>query len=350
MRIGILTFHWGTNYGGVLQAYALQTYLKGLNYDVEIINYAPKTFRDKFLLCFKSKSVHTIKKNVCEYLKEQKFKRFRKKNLNLSNTRYYNATDCELLVSGYDIIIVGSDQVWNPYIALNYGWMYWLPVKSNIRKIAYAVSLGCEQYPTDVLAKVSGLINDFYAISVRENTAIKIIQPKFSKGHVYVVPDPTLLVDSAQYMPFVKRHINNRGCFIYVLQENQKLIAEIEKILQYEYDIYKPDSNKWNQYSIEEWLSGIYNSKLVITNSFHGVMFSLIFHRDFFVTLIEGSLSGMNDRIYTILEYLGIQNRIIKNAASFTMMKKQTINWEDVDTKLSQFKEIGTKFLSDNFL
>lgn len=100
MRIGILTFHFGgTNCGGVLQSYALQTYLKGLNYDVEIINYALKTFRNNFLLCFKSKSVCTIKKNIIEYLKDQKFKRFRTEYLNLSVSRYYDTTDCECLVN-----------------------------------------------------------------------------------------------------------------------------------------------------------------------------------------------------------------------------------------------------------
>lgn len=350
MKIGILTFHWGTNYGGVLQAYALQTYLEGLKCDVEIINYAPRTFRDIFLLCFKSKSVHTIKRNVCDYLKERKFKRFRTENLNMSGTRYCHTGDCEQWGRRYDIIIVGSDQVWNPYIALNYGWVYWLPFKSNVRKIAYAVSLGCDRYPADVLAKVSGFIDDFYAISVRENTAIKIIQSEFSKGKVCVVPDPTVLLDSAQYMPFVRKHTNNRGCFIYVLQKNQKLISEIEKLLLSDFDINRPDSNKWNQYSIEEWLSGIYNSKLVVTNSFHGVMFSLIFHKDFFVTLIEGTLSGMNDRIYTILEYLGIQDRIIKDVESFMKIKKQSINWDYVDAGLKQLKKVGTEFLSNNLL
>lgn len=349
MKIGILTFHWGTNYGGVLQAYALQTYLRGLNCNVEIINYAPRTFRDSFFLCFKSKSMHAVKRNICDYLKEQKFKRFRKENLNLSHVRYYNINDCERWIHRYDVIIVGSDQVWNPYIALGYGWVYWLPIKSNVRKIAYAVSLGCEQYPVNVLNKVSNFIDDFDAIGVRENSAVKIIQSKF-KGEVCVVPDPTILLDYTYYMRFVKKNPSCRTCFMYVLQEKQKIIAKIENLLHSDFDINRPDNNTWNQYSIEEWLSGIYNSGLVVTNSFHGLMFSLLFHKPFFVTLVEGSLSGMNDRIYTILRYLGLEERIIEDTETFMRIRERPINWKKVDMKLEQLKNEGVKFLSINLL
>lgn len=349
MKIGILTFHWGTNYGGVLQAYALQTYLKGLKYEVEIIDYAPITFRDTFLLCFKSKSIRTIKRNICDYFKEKKFKQFRQKNLNLSSVRYYKRNDCEQWARIYDIIIVGSDQVWNPYIALSYGWAYWLPFKSNVRKIAYAVSLGCEQYPVNILNKVSNFIDDFDAISVRENSAVKIIQPKF-REEVCVVPDPTILLDYTYYMRFVKKGPNYRTCFMYVLQEKQELIAKIENILRSDFYVNRPDNNSWNQYSIEEWLSGIYNSGLVVTNSFHGLMFSLLFHKPFFVTLVEGSLSGMNDRIYTILRYIGLEERIIKDIETFMRIKEQPVDWEKVDMRLDQLKKCGIKFLSVNLL
>ena len=182
MKIGILTFHWGTNYGGVLQSYALQCYLKSIGCDVEIINYAPLTYRNSFFLCFKGKSIGTIKKNILNYFKERKFRKFRKSNLILSKKRYFTKTSSEAFNNDYDVIVVGSDQVWNPYIALNYGLPYWLPYKGKARKIAYAVSLGCDVYPQEILEKQTACINDFYAISVREKSAVNIIQSVYNNN------------------------------------------------------------------------------------------------------------------------------------------------------------------------
>lgn len=343
MKIGILTFHWGTNYGGVLQAYALQCFLVSLGYNVEIINYAPKTFRDSFLLCFKNKSLKTIKENIFNYFKEKKFKRFRNANLILSDERYYNKSSYKDFENKYDFIIVGSDQVWNPYIALGYGAPYWLPMKSSTYKIAYAVSLGCDDYPKEILKKLIGFINDFNAISVREKSAVDIIQSVYKKGMVELMPDPTLIVDSGIFKKFI--HVNpcDHSCFFYVLQQKQKLITDLERKLQNSFIINKPSDKKYG-YSIEEWISAIYNNKYIVTNSFHGVMFSLIFHKDFFVIPVEGKLAGMNDRIYTILGYLNLEDRIIKDVPSFYDKNKE-IDWLDVDNKINKLKEAGKTFL-----
>lgn len=217
-----------------------------------------------------------------------------------------------------------------------------------MRKIAYAVSLGCEEYPLEVLCRVSAYIEDFKAISVRERTAINIVQPFFKKGMVELVPDPTILLDADYYLQFVDIKPNNNGCFIYVLQEGQKLIAQIEKLLGTEYEIYKPDESKMHPYSIEEWLSAIYNNRLVITNSYHGMLFSLIFHKDFYIIPIEGSLAGMNDRIYTVLEFFDLTDRIVNDYESFLRNENKQIEWQVVETRMKEFKKIGTSFLLKN--
>lgn len=345
MKIGILTFHWGTNYGGVLQSYALQCYLKSIGHEVEIINYAPLTYRDSFFLCFKSKSIGTIKKNILNYFKERKFRRFRKSNLILSARRYYANTSSEIFNNDYDVIVVGSDQVWNPYIALNYGLPYWLPSKGKARKIAYAVSLGCDNYPLEILEKQIACINDFYAISVREKSAVDIIQPVYKKGVVELMPDPTILLESFAYRKFIQENQTEKSCFIYALQENQKLISVIEQqILKNGYSIFKP-TNYIGEISIEEWLSTLYNSELVVTNSFHGVMFSLIFHKSFYVVPIEGVLAGMNDRIYTVLEYLGLNERIINNIENVKNKNHVPIDWHVIEQKMNILRSKGRNFL-----
>ena len=147
--------------------------------------------------------------------------------------RYINIDEIFLgITEKYDAIIVGSDQVWNPYIAETYGRAYWLPSSINVNKIAYAVSLGCAVYPTDLLNKLSIFINDFNYISVRENSAIDIIQSVYRKNTVFYAPDPVVLPSIDVYLKLINKNKCPKGCFIYTLQDKQKLIKNIELLIQ----------------------------------------------------------------------------------------------------------------------
>lgn len=354
MKIGILTFHWGTNYGGVLQSFALQTFLKNKGFDVEVINYAPHTFRDSLFKCFYSKNPFAIIDNLKNYWKEKNIAKFRKKHLDVTE-RYYTP---EQLIENpplMDVYISGSDQVWNPYGLKSNKKIYFLPFGSKDSiKIAYATSFGVTQYPSNLLEELKPLLEKFNAISVRENSGIEILKKAGIEKSV-LMPDPTLLLNKDDYAKILEDNCqsNKSDYFFYVLQKNQVTINEI--YLHFKKDrhnrIVHSCKAKHSVFGIEEWLNYIKNSKLVVTNSFHGVIFSLIFNTPFIVVPIEGQLSGMNDRIITLLERFELMDRVVEkyDEIKINELTHEKIIWEAVDKIHQDYKKDADSFFKNLF-
>lgn len=354
MKIGILTFHWGTNYGGVLQAYALQSFLKNKGFEVEIINFAPHTFRDSFFKCFYCKNPLRIIDNLKNYWKEKNIAKFRKKHLDVTE-RYYTP---EQLIENpplMDVYISGSDQVWNPYGLESNKKIYFLPFGSkNSIKIAYAASFGVTHYPDNLLKEIKPLLGKFNAISVREKSGVEILKKAGIKNSV-LMPDPTLLLDTDNYIKLIEDRSQNTNsdCFFYVLQKNQTTINDI-------YQHFKKDNQnrvihsckiKHSVLGIEDWLIHIKNSQLVVTNSFHGVIFSIIFNTPFIVVPIEGHLTGMNDRIITLLEKFELMDRIVEkfDEMKINELTHREINWRNVNITLQNNKKSADPFFNTFF-
>lgn len=354
MKIGIITFHWGTNYGGVLQAFALQEYLKRHIKESEVfmINYAPVTHSESIIKCLFTKQIHKIPSNLVTYFKEKKFVDFRRKYLS-TTSRYKTNQDLKENPPKFDVYICGSDQIWNPYIIETYGIPYYLNFGSgSIKRISYAVSFGCIEYPADKLDIIAEYIKKFNHLSVRENTGVDILK---SRGFldVNLVPDPTFLFDGDQLLSITqqvtdKNLLENGYVFCYSLQSNQRLIKQIT-------DLFKTDGNllvdtkmfKYSFIGIEEWLGFIHSSTFVITNSFHGVVFSILMKRPFIVLPIEGALSGMNDRINTLLKKFDMEDRLVSSYDENTikLLKDKKIDWDKIDVVKNELKATGTKYL-----
>ena len=144
--------------------------------------------------------------------------------------------------------------------------------------------------------------------------------------------------------------------YFYELQENQQIIKQIKKYIkihqskcQYEKLIHSTSITHKAE-SIEKWLLNIYNAELIVTNSFHGVVFSIIFHKQFVVVPIEGRLTEMNDRIETLLDDLNLKERIMYyfDTNKLNTLLFSEINWKEVDTKKDQLEQIAEKFIADN--
>ena len=167
MKIGTITFHWATNYGAVLQAYALQQHLKLNNYETEIINYIP--LRVKLI-----QNIKRIKnQEIHEFIKEIKLKRFIKQSLTLSRKTYYTNSCLKKKCHKYDVYICGSDQVWNESFALfaegRPTLSYYLNfVKNDKQRISYATSFGTDKLSSKVANLVKPELEKFKSISVRE--------------------------------------------------------------------------------------------------------------------------------------------------------------------------------------
>lgn len=342
-RIATITFHWATNYGAVLQAFALQKYLEKCGYETEIIDYVP--FRVKLLA-----DVTWLRhKNFNEFKKERLIRRFRHAELKLSKKKYRFSKELKTIDRDYDCIISGSDQIWNKNFTLNLdgkpNLSYFLDFTSeNTMKLAYAVSFGANNMPDEYYDCVKPFINKFQAISVREQTAISIVEHMGRKAEV--VCDPTLLLDREDYERLIaKRHYPCGKVFSYILHENQKTAQQIVKEIQ---NIYGDNKECPAQDDMYAWLYKIKNSEIVVTNSFHGTMMALIFNTPFIVVPVEGY--DMNDRINTILNVVHLENRIVFDTKGDILRSLcyEKIDWDQVNRRLTLYSRTGKQFLLSN--
>ncbi|KHJ38164.1 polysaccharide pyruvyl transferase CsaB [Pedobacter glucosidilyticus] len=352
MTIGILTFHWATNYGAVLQAYALQEYLTDQGHDVKIINYLPvkKSLRN----CFKYRNPKNIFNQIKDLIKEQSFIPFRRKWLRL--TQSYNTLN-QLYDNPpkLDCYICGSDQIWNPYFLANGEGnltpTYFLPFgEADVKRISYAASFGVTEYPEDLKKIVYPLIQKFNHLGVREKTG-KAILEGMNLDNVNLVPDPTLLLsDTSLNKLFTLSRIKRKDIFYYILQENQSLINKTLKYAQTVLKL-KVKSNKSQPFmKIEDWLSSIKYSKYVVTNSFHGVIFAILFKTPFVVIPIENKLKGMNDRISTLLGYFNLENRFLDSydEKEFEKILNTPIDWDKVFAIKGELQENAYQFFKSS--
>lgn len=358
MKVGILTFHWATNYGAVLQAYALQTYLSQHGYDAQIIDYLPFTLKKNLVNCIFIKRPWRIPRNILDYLKELRFREFRKKHFRLSR-KYQSFEDLIMNPPLYDIYVCGSDQIWNPGFALRgekkTTLSYFLEFcPNNVKRIAYAVSFGCIQYPKILIDLVSPILSKFKAVSVRENSGCQIVH-KMGIDNVELLPDPTLLLRAKDYesLAFTSRKMQNKYIFFYALHDSQKTIKEIKNhFLRLHHKIIDAGSLTNSIIGVETWLAFIESSSFVITNSYHGLIFSIIFRKPFIVVPAEGTYEEMNDRIFTLLRILGLEDRIAdySDENKINSILVQSINWEMVENKVNSLRNDAHLFFEKYFI
>lgn len=350
MKIGILTFHWGTNYGAILQAYALQTHLEKQGHEALIIDYKPDGYNTTIFNILTSRRILRLKSNLKNSRKEKILSLFRLKYFNL--TKHYNSINTLKKDPPIcDVYISGSDQVMNPSFTL-YGEggptsTYYLDFgNTNIRKIGYAVSFGCTTYPNEAKKIAQPLLSNFDFISVRERSGEKILSNMgYSKS--CLVPDPTLLLSPKEYdnLIFEKTIQTKNYVYLYLLRDIRLIKKKLNTLkLNYKWS----DSN--GEYSISSWISNIKNSSAVITDSFHGMVFCLLYHIPFMVVLKSKMLVGMNDRFFTLLEELKLTDRIMEMSEINNLESKlyKNIEWTFVDKKLNKIKAIGESFLDSN--
>lgn len=342
MKIGILTFHWATNYGAVLQCYALQAYLERMGHSVEVVNYKPSQFDNTIYNFLRYRKFLRYKAYKYSCAKEQKLESFRSKYLNRT-VRFQKETELFEATTKYDLLITGSDQVLNPSF-LNNGekrgsTAYYLGFTNLVKKISYAVSFGCTEYPCELHNKIKELLSSFDAHSVRESTGKTIIDNLGIVGAV-VVPDPTLLLCAEMYKKFVKT-TKIDSYFAYILQNQEVHIKRISSELNIKIHLSINES-------LERWLSNIHNSLGIITNSFHCVVFSLLFHKEFVVVLNTKENIGMNDRFYTLLSECGLEDRITTFQDYDKSILTKSIDWEKVESNIESMRTIGKQFLRLN--
>ena len=331
LKIGIITFHASYNCGSMLQTYALQTYLKKSGYDVEIIDFSNKGQKKLYSLYSSNKSLKYLIRNCLFYLHRGKilnnykeYELFKTSKFNLSSSNY---DDCSQIdVSKYDVLISGSDQVWNVTIA-DFDDAYFLPW-NHPHKVAYAPSFGAKnpiKHFSDI-SKIKSYLMDFEAVSVRENNGRKWVKELINQD-VPVVLDPTLLLEKSDYEPIVDELIDIPEKYIFYYCPTysigfNKMVRRISKkyhlpVVAFNSKAYYLRGMDFSGFILPKYenpsvyLRLMKNAEMVITTSFHGTVFSTIFQKKFWV-IKNGGMYATDDRVITLLSNLGIEDRLVE--------------------------------------
>lgn len=312
----IITLYGNYNFGNKLQNYALKQTLEklGLNVKTAVVKYE---YSDK-IMAIKS----TIKKwlnRICmkkeERLKEKKFLSFNKKYLECSKTIF--STKRKRKIEGYDFLIYGSDQIWNPS-CFGDSNLYLGFCGSNKINISYAASFGVSSLPVDLIERYFVGFDNFANISVREEQGIEILKEIGVEKDINVVLDPTLLLCKEEWEQIVRMPdwYVNQGyilmCFLSDISKEDK-----EKIVDFAKNrglhIINIMDSKLKQYIIgpEEFLFLIKNATLVCTDSYHASVFSFIFSAPLYI-YERRKVENMNSRIDTLVNSFKLENNIYK--------------------------------------
>lgn len=386
MKIGVITF-WqaNDNYGQLLQAWALQQYLCAKGHEAFIIRYDFKNREIvqsrnlmrkmlKILLIYPIilhiKSKIEAKKNAKIALKLEgknslrNFEEFRKTNLAFSSKVYHSLKELQADSPIADMYIVGSDQVWSLSPTVKENEVFYLNFGSTVcKRISYAASFGKDRISKSEKMALKNNLKRFDAISVREKSGVKICEDIGYKA-IHVI-DPTLLIGSKYYSRWCAfKKYSSHYIYIYSLNIDSAKDIYYSEILNYSIEnnfkiVVTPASGRtlgrelfgqeviYDYATIEEWVSNIYNSDLVVTTSFHGIAFCLALHVPFVYVPLKGKGSSMNSRIIDLLKAVNLESRIQESSNEFEKIVYKKIDWSIVDLCLSNFRCSSSNFLDN---
>lgn len=376
MKIGILTHPLHTNYGGVIQNWALQQVLIRMGHEPEMIwrNYDAPDFSLSLMLrrfgsFGKTIILRYILNNKKVVLRSPFEKTYNPRTPRFADNKFIKRitktkecfSDLQLrkIISrnSYDAFIVGSDQVWREEYSprIETYFLDFLPSTDSRPKIAYAASFGTD---TDYISpkklpNCQKLLEKFSAVSVREDGGLKIIKEVFKRDDAIKVLDPTLLLDRDDYEALIRkedRHKGERFVGVYILDRNddkEYIIADIasETGLTVQQESGHYEGHK--MLTISRWLAVFADAEYIVTDSFHGCVFSIIFNKPF--VAIGNEVRGL-DRFTSLLSMLKLEDRLILTLSEYCNKKESlmvSIDYQAVNERLSVLKVKGINFLEN---
>ena len=360
-KVGICTLYTGYNYGSALQAYSLKKYVESLGFNCDIIKLSGslingRDFRMKkaFITLFRMFLYSNNKKNAIKSFSQNN------KNAINSNTiklfdRFYDEKIIPVFLSYrklkkiaksdlYSYFICGSDQIWNS-TAFYVDPFYYLNFSPSNKKIAYAPSFGRDYVPNYNKKIISNFLNKIPNLSVREESGKKIIKDIIDKEAI-VCLDPTFLTSKEEWISeFNIKEKKKNYILVYFLNEPSKKASNFIKKLSSLSDldiIYIGSGIKNNTYAGPiEFLEYICNATYIITDSFHGVAFSIIFKKDFWVFERKYKTENQSTRIINILQKLDLDNRFEPDDTIIN----EKINYKNVNLLINREIECSKKYL-----
>ena len=364
-KICILTQPLWHNYGCLLQAYALQKCLKALNYEV-VTDESPRRF-----LTFTEKLIDKSKRMIAYYVlgrktvnpnpfypTEKSWKRicnntskFVSKRIDTVDFFNGNQSSSKEMINRFDTFIIGSDQVWRDSYSRVETYFGDFLEQGNKKIFSYAASFGLSnwQFDRERTENLRELVKKFRAVSVREKDAVELCRDNINVEAKWVL-DPTLLLSKEDYISLFKDDFTEKSegnLMTYILDYSEEKndflkLVESEKKLK-SFSVMAKENEEFP--AVEKWLRGFYDAKFVLTDSFHGMVFSIIFEKPFLVLLNKQRGSA---RFLSLLSALGLEERLIEEIDNFDKeLLHKDIDYERLRKKLLVLVEKSKGFLID---
>lgn len=363
MKIAILTQPLDTNYGGILQCYALQTILERMGHEVQVLTKTRYGYSYYIIyplaVCKRMVKRYILGKDVSIWkapheLRRKNTERFVKQYIHQYKCRKFS----EKIAYKFDAVIVGSDQVWRPAYSkpIEEAFLSFLG-DTKIKRIAYAASFGldnCEEFTSEQLMNCSALLQKFNAVSVREFSGIELCKKFFGTSAVQML-DPTLLLSVDDYQALTYRSNTSQlhsNILVYILDKTDEKVALVDRIAKDKglipFWIDSPNEideklplNKQIKISVEQWLRNFETSEFVLTDSFHGCVFSILFKKQFIV--IGNKERGLS-RFNSLLELFSLKERMVISCNEY-LGNCSLIDYNIISNKLSLLQKKSLSFL-----
>lgn len=368
MKIGQLTLPFNWNYGGILQGYALKKTLQDLGHEVTIISRRKnrKNPLIRFVVSSKWYALRFLSYiPVCRtipLINVETFKRLYIKDITKNIYTDESLKECTNRY-GFEGYVVGSDQIWNSEAApqINDAFLDFVSNKKNIKRVSYAASFGKGdwKYSEKETSVCKVLVQKFDAISVREKSGVTLCKDYLNvlaEHHL----DPTMLLSKEDYIKIIhesKVAPSNGRLLLYILdvtEERQKIVDIVRKelnletygILQFKKIKIFQNALKGIYPSVQQWLKSFYDADFVVTDSFHGTVFAIIFNKPFIT--IGNKERGMA-RFESLLSDLGLKERLLNNSESLSKdLIRKEIDWVKVNEKINVRRQHGILYLKEN--
>lgn len=369
MKVAILTYYEIANYGTLLQAYGLWKFLEARGHQVEFLDepYGRSMFAYHKPTLRNFISRHPIRawQGILSRYLYNKMTQF---NANYPRTRHFDSLeDLVANFKGYDAVVVGSDLVWHPkWCSPKFTEIAFLGfVPKGCKKVSVSPSFSTTEWDAPDRELAGRLLAAFDGIGVREESGTKIATEISGRNDVKTFVDSALFLPFEQYEKFLSPQKDEAlYIFNYVLGwsngEEEQSFLEIVKVklgMSLVKGLYEPGPGFWGALSrlahvprrimVGEWLRRIHDASFVLTNSFHGTVFSILMHKPFATILINGEMSGLNERAISLLKLLGLESRMMYNDEPDRLRTAvaEKIDWVRVDNRLNKERNRVREYL-----
>lgn len=370
MKIGILTYHFSDNYGALFQAYALRQWFLDQGHHAEFINYHPDYVesggRINISNLFSKQNLKVVYLKLSKLQRQwlgnkqlnKEFDYFRNHYLGITDPEFKTIYELEKFNHNYDLLVCGSDQIWNPSEQFGLDPVYFLNFKTkktDVRRISYAPSFGRGEVDVRFHAELKSMLKLIDAISIREQSGVPIIENLIGTKPA-CVPDPTILLEDYSNIMKPYELTSKKHVFCYGLR-SRDVIGDVAENISEKLGcaLYSPYNahRRWKEIGKtvypcpRQWLYLLNSSEFVVTNSFHGTALSILLNKPFVFVGLLGVREKFNSRALNLLGSVGLQARFINNFDSNTIKElcDNPINWDDVNNKLAYMRNVGSSYL-----